>query len=78
MQSISATELLRLSVEARSQSIENHASSVNVPGNINSDLHRAYQISTVLTPALPDFIQHQIQADISHARGSILRIRRQN
>ena len=43
---------------------------------LNSDLHRAYQIATVLTPALPDFIQHQIQVDI--AQGSVLESDRQS
>ena len=64
MRSISATQLVTLSVAARFQLIQSHASSVSVPDNIYPDLHRAYQISTVLTPALFDFIQHQIHTDI--------------
>ena len=56
MQSISATQLIPLSVTARCQLTQSHANSVSVPNNIHSDLHRAYQISTVLTPALADFI----------------------
>lgn len=42
---------------------------------LGSDLHCAYQISSVLTPAFPEFIQHQIQVDISH--GSTLEPERQ-
>lgn len=76
MRSISATQLIPLSVAARFQLIQSHANSVSVPDNIHPDLHRAYQLSTVLTPALFDFIQHQIQTDISN--GSVLEKNRQS
>ncbi|HEY9600856.1 MAG TPA: hypothetical protein V6C85_04545 [Allocoleopsis sp.] len=76
MQPIKATQLIPLSISARAHLIEEYASFVNVPADINFELHRAYQISTLLAPALPDFIQHQIQEDISH--GSILERERQS
>lgn len=76
MQPIQADQLIPLSISARLKLIEEAASLVNVPVELNSDLHRAYQISSVLTPALPEFIQHQIQMDIS--QGSILEQDRQS
>jgi hypothetical protein len=76
MQPVQATRLIPLSIAARAQAIEEYASLVNVPAEINSELHRAYQIATVLTPALPDFIRHQIQGDIS--QGSVLESDRQS
>lgn len=76
MQTVQATQLTPLSVSARSQLIAEYASVVNVPTELNSDLHRAYQIAAVLTPALSGFIQHQIQVDI--AQGSVLESDRQS
>jgi hypothetical protein len=70
MQLVQAAQLIPLSISARAQLIAEYASVVNMPAELNSDLHRAYQIAAVLTPALPDFIQHQIQVDI--AQGSVL------
>ncbi len=69
MRPIQPKQLTSLSVTERMQLIEEHADSVDVPTELNPDLHRAYQISTVLEPALSGFIQEQIQADTS--RGSI-------
>ncbi|XHX78049.1 MAG: hypothetical protein RBJ76_27065 [Stenomitos frigidus ULC029] len=76
MQQLQANQLIPLSISARLRLIEEYASLVNVPAELNSDLHRAYQISSVLTPALPEFIQHQIEVDISH--GSTLEPERQS
>lgn len=76
MQSVKATQFIPLSITARSQLIEEYASLVKVPTDINSELHRAYQISATLTPVLSDFIQHQIQKDIS--QGSVLKRNRQS
>ncbi len=76
MQIVQATQLIPLSVSARSQLIAEYASVVNVPAELNSDLHHAYQIAAVLTPALSGFIQHQIQVDI--AQGSVLESDRQS
>ncbi|HEY9665542.1 MAG TPA: hypothetical protein V6C91_01995 [Coleofasciculaceae cyanobacterium] len=70
MQPVQAPQLIPLSISARAKLIDEYARLVNIPADINSDLHRAYQISTVLTPALPEFIEHQIQEDIS--LGSVL------
>lgn len=70
MSPLQANQLIPLSVLARSKLIEEYASLVSVPAGINADLHRAYQISTVLTPTLPNFIQYQIQEDLN--QGSIL------
>ncbi len=76
MQTVQAIQLIPLSVSARSQLIAEYANMVNVPAELNSDLHRAYQIAAVLTPALSGFIQHQIQVDI--AQGSVLESDRQS
>ena len=76
MQPVPATQLIPLSVAARSQLILERARLVSVPENIHFDLHRAYQISTVLTPALADFIQYQVQTDV--ANGSVLESNRQS
>ncbi|MFS0518709.1 hypothetical protein ACEYW6_28985 [Nostoc sp. UIC 10607] len=76
MQPIQAVQLLPLSISARARLIEEYASLIDVPAEINSDLHRAYKVATVLTPSLPDFIQHQIQVDIS--QGSVLERDRQS
>jgi hypothetical protein len=62
---IQADQLIPLSVSERSQLIQKYANSVNIPIEISSERHRAYQTSIVLTPVLHDFIQHQIQEDIS-------------
>lgn len=43
---------------------------VNVPTNLDSGLDLAYRIATVLTPALADFVQDQVQRD--QMQGSIL------
>ncbi|NJP10930.1 MAG: hypothetical protein HC866_16830 [Leptolyngbyaceae cyanobacterium RU_5_1] len=76
MQPIQADQLIPLSISDRFQLIEEYAKLVTVPAELNSDLHRAYQIAAVLTPALPNFIQYQIQVDISH--GSIFEGDRQS
>jgi len=78
MQQIQADQVIPLSIVARSQLIKGYGNSVNVPLDINSDLHRAYQFSIVLTPLLSNFIQHQMQTDISHNHGSVLQLRRQS
>ncbi|MGI0489298.1 hypothetical protein ACN4EK_28120 [Pantanalinema rosaneae CENA516] len=76
MQPIQAAQLIPLSVTARLHLIEDYASLVNIPAELHPDFHRAYQIATVLTPALPAFIQHQIQLDVS--QGSIFQQERQS
>jgi hypothetical protein len=76
MQSIQAHDLMPLSIQARAKLIKQHADLVDVPSRVNSDLHRAYQLASVLTPVLPDFIKHQIREDI--ASGSILTDSRQS
>ncbi|BCL34491.1 hypothetical protein [Nostoc sp. MS1] len=78
MPSIQASQLIPLSITARSQLIKEYANFVNIPPNISSELHRAYQLSTVLTSLLPEFIQYQIQKDISHTHGSVFKLRRQS
>jgi hypothetical protein len=76
MQPIQADQLIPLSTPARGKLIEDFANLVNVPVDLSSDLRRAYQISSVLTPALLEFIHHQIQVDSSH--GSVLEQDRQS
>jgi len=76
MQIVQATQLIPLSVSARSQLIAEYASVVNVPAELNSLHHAYHQIAAVLTPALSGFIQHQIQVDI--AQGSVLESDRQS
>ncbi|GAB4148805.1 MAG: hypothetical protein Fur0046_27340 [Cyanobacteria bacterium J069] len=76
MQLIQANQLIPLSISDRLKLIEESASLINVPTKLSRDLYRAYQISSVLTPALPEFIQHQIQADSSNS--SILEQDRQS
>jgi len=73
---LQADQLIPLSISARSQVIEEYASLVSAPTELNSDLHRAYQIAAILTPVLSDFIQHQIQVDSSH--GSVFEKNRQS
>jgi hypothetical protein len=76
MQLIQAVQLIPLSISERSQLLKQYAIAIDVPAEINSELHNSYQIATVLTPALPDFIKHQIQEDIS--QGSVLESDRQS
>ncbi|MDY7012171.1 MAG: hypothetical protein SVX43_01005 [Cyanobacteriota bacterium] len=73
---IRATQLIPLSESARARLILEYASEVSVPIELEPELHLAYQISAILAPALPDFIQHQIQKDIEY--GSILKRDRQS
>ncbi|NEO87662.1 MAG: hypothetical protein F6J87_25895 [Spirulina sp. SIO3F2] len=70
MQFLQASDLIPLSPSARAQLVLETIDSVKVPRKVRSELHLAYKISTVLTPALPDFIQHQIQIDA--AQGTVL------
>ncbi|NJQ97097.1 MAG: hypothetical protein HC784_04220 [Hydrococcus sp. CSU_1_8] len=76
MQPVQAVQLIPLSISARSHLLEKYAGLVNVPSEINAELHRAYQIANVLASALPEFIGHQIQDDIS--QGSVLESDRQS
>jgi hypothetical protein len=70
MQPVQASQIIPLPISARAQLILEHASLVNIPTGIDSNLHLAYQISQVLMLILPDFIKYQVQRDI--AQGSVL------
>jgi hypothetical protein len=76
MKTVQASHLILLSIVARAQLLSEYANLVKAPPEINSELQRAYQISRVLTPALFDFIQHQIHADVT--QNSVLAMERQS
>lgn len=68
MQPLQASDLIPLSPPARAQLVLGNIGLVKVPRKVHSELHLAYKISAVLTPALSDFIQHQIQLDAAQGR----------
>ena len=71
-----ASQLLSSSINSRAKLIKEHANSVSAPSGLDSVLHEAYCLSSVIEPVLPDFFALQIQSDLGS--NSVLEASRQS